>query len=121
MLLYDLCFCYLCADHVSTSVSFFQTPKCITNFWPSRINDLLHQHNNLEFHNFKALTAFQPITKLNFDNASKLYLLTKFATTCYMTDYFYYYYYFKFLFYSKGYFFHIVRCALPIPSCLHIQ
>lgn len=75
MLLYDLRFCYLCADHVSTSVSFFQIPKCITNFWPSHINDLRHHHSNLEFHNFKTLTAFQLITKLNFDNASKLYLL----------------------------------------------
>lgn len=101
MLLYDLYFCYLCADPVLTSVSSFQIPKCITNFWPSRINDLLHHHNNLEFRNFTALTAFQLITKLNFDNASKLYLLTKSATTCYMRDQ--YYYYFKILFYSKCY------------------
>jgi len=128
MLLHDLCFCYPCADHVSTSVS-FKIPKCITNFWPSRINDLLHHHNNLEFHNFTALTAFQLITKLNFNNASKLYPLTKFATACYIIDYYYYYYYYYY--YFKNFillkrllgcnFFHIVHYTLPILSCLHIQ
>ena len=77
MVLYDLHFWWLCMCHILTSVSLLQIPKCITKFWPSRINSHLHHHRNLAFHNYTALTTCHQNS--NGDNASNFYLLMTFS------------------------------------------